>query len=172
MVVSDKGGDGEEGKVVASFAVGEELPPEYVALVDAKTPINYRITVAEGSTSWQVVDKLKQAVEEAQTDEDEALAQKLGEMVKTMIVAGETLEKSGAGIMMKAPLSDIGSSLVECGEQLEQLSKQIGGLVPEASNGEISSQRMAYASEKMIEAGNELQGAPKPKPKGKGWLKG
>lgn len=93
-------------------------------------------------------------------------------MVTTMTTAGQTLEQAGAGIMMRVPLADVGAGMVACGQQLELLSVQIGGLRPGASNAEVASQRMAYASEKMIEAGNELQGTPKPKPKGKGWLKG
>jgi len=52
--------EGEKFERVAAFASGEELPQEYVALVDAKTPINYRITAAEGATSWQIVEMLNQ----------------------------------------------------------------------------------------------------------------
>ena len=52
--------EGEKFERVAAFASGEELPPEYVALVDAKTPINYRVTAAEGATSWQIVEMLNQ----------------------------------------------------------------------------------------------------------------
>lgn len=93
-------------------------------------------------------------------------------MVGTMGTAGETLEAAGAGILRRSPLSEVGDHLVGCGNQLEQLSCQILELVPDASNGQVSSQRMAYASEKMIEAGNELRGVQKNKPKGKSWLKG
>jgi hypothetical protein len=95
-----------------------------------------------------------------------------GPMVQTMETAGVTLEATGAGIMMRSPLAQIGGSMAACGSQLEQLSAYILEISPEESNGQISSQRMAYAAEKMIEAGNELMGAPKTKPKGKGWMKG
>lgn len=93
-------------------------------------------------------------------------------MVQTMTVAGVTLEAAGAGIMMRSPLSQIGGSMASCGTQLQELSQQILQLSSDSSNCKISSQRMAYAAEKMMEAGNELMGSPKTKPKGKGWLKG
>jgi len=93
-------------------------------------------------------------------------------MIQTIATAGTTLERAGAGIMMRSPLSEIGGNMAACGKQLQQLSTQILELSPDASNGQVSSQRMAYAAEKMIEAGNELMGTPKEKPKGKGWLKG
>jgi hypothetical protein len=93
-------------------------------------------------------------------------------MVQTMETAGVTLEATGRMIMMRTSLAEIGGSMAACGSQLEQLSAAILELSPEESNGQLSSQRMAYAAEKMTEAGNELMGTPKTKPKGKGWLKG
>ncbi len=91
-----------------------------------------------------------------------------------MATAGQTLEAAGAGIMMKSSLLEIGGYLTTCGGQLQLLSESISTLSPDQSNGQISSQRMAYAAEKMTEAGNELMlvGGVKPKSKGKGWLKG
>lgn len=56
LVLDERKGDGYERVTVID--VGEELPADYVALVDAKTPINYRITAAEGATSWQIVEML------------------------------------------------------------------------------------------------------------------
>ena len=56
LVLDERKGDGYERVTV--IGAGEELPAEYVALVDAKTPINYRITAAEGATSWQIVEML------------------------------------------------------------------------------------------------------------------
>ena len=46
---------------IASVDVGEPLPEAYTTLVEAKTPINYRIQAAEGVTSWQIVEMLNQA---------------------------------------------------------------------------------------------------------------
>ena len=50
-----------ENSTVVSFVAGERLPIEYQVLVDAKTPINYRIAIAEGVTSWRIVESLKLA---------------------------------------------------------------------------------------------------------------
>ena len=88
-----------------------------------------------------------------------------------MKTAGETLEEAGASIMKRKSVSEVGIKLGECGQALEVLALQIKELAPEQENAIISSQRMTYAAEKMIEAGNELQGSTKPKPNGKGWLK-
>lgn len=127
----------------------------------------------EGATCLtEACDKLQQAITEGETDDDADLVQKLKPMIQTMETAGVALEEVGKGIMMKSPLAEIGGRMAACGTQLEQLSAQILELSPEASNGQISSQRMGYAAEKMIEAGNELMGTPKTKAKGKGWLKG
>ena len=95
-----------------------------------------------------------------------------GPMVETMNTAGVNLEAAGAAIMRRGSLTEIGGNLITCGKQLEQSSSQILELSTDASNGQISSQRMAYAAQKMIEAGNELVGSPKQKSTGKGWLKG
>jgi hypothetical protein len=92
-------------------------------------------------------------------------------MVGSMQSAGEILEAAGACIMRGRPVSELGINLVECGKGLQTMSLQVAELAPEQNDGKVASQRMAYAAEKMIEAGNELQGAPKPKAKGKGWLK-
>ena len=46
---------------LVSQSVDKPLPIEYKTLVEARTPINYRITVAEGTTSWQIVEMLKKA---------------------------------------------------------------------------------------------------------------
>ena len=98
----------------------------------------------------------------------------LDPMILTMATAGQTLEAAGAGIMMRSSLVDIGGYLTTCGEQFQSLSESIATLSPDQSNGLISSQRMAYAAEKMIEAGQQLMlvTGGKDKPKGKGWLKG
>jgi UPF0755 protein len=46
---------------VATFAAGEPLPEPYVALVDSGTPFVYRVSIAEGLTSWEIVEGLRNA---------------------------------------------------------------------------------------------------------------
>lgn len=53
-------GDGDD-KVLAKFVVGEPMPVEYSTLRDAKVPISFNISVAEGVTSWQLIEALKAA---------------------------------------------------------------------------------------------------------------
>lgn len=87
-----------------------------------------------------------------------------------MEACSKNLEAAGAGIMQKKDISDIGSSLIACGESLKQFSSSIQFLAPDCREAQESSQRMVYASERMIMAGNELQGKVE-RPKGKAWLK-
>jgi hypothetical protein len=96
----------------------------------------------------------------------------IAKTVDSMAFCGETLEAAGAGIMQQRPLGDIGGKLVECGEKLLVLAEQILELAPDLEDCKMSCQRMTFASERMIVAGNELKGTPKPKAKGKSWLKG
>lgn len=55
--------DPETGNLeeIVRFGSEEEAPENYVALVAAKTPINYRVTVAEGATSWHITESLERA---------------------------------------------------------------------------------------------------------------
>ncbi len=53
-------GTGEE-VVLAEFKAGEPLPPAYTEAVAAEVPIVYRVSIAEGLTSWQIVEGLKGA---------------------------------------------------------------------------------------------------------------
>lgn len=53
-------GTGEE-VVLAEFKAGEPLPAAYTEAVAAETPIVYRVSIAEGLTSWQIVEGLKGA---------------------------------------------------------------------------------------------------------------
>ena len=46
---------------IASFSYTEGLPEAYADLVNRNVPINYRITVAEGVTSWNIIEALKGA---------------------------------------------------------------------------------------------------------------
>ncbi len=47
--------------VLAAFTVGDEMPEAYAKLIEAKTPISYQVSMAEGATSWQFVEALKAA---------------------------------------------------------------------------------------------------------------
>ncbi len=47
--------------VIAAFTVGDDMPEAYTKLVEAKTPISYQVSLAEGATSWQFVEALKAA---------------------------------------------------------------------------------------------------------------
>jgi UPF0755 protein len=46
---------------VAVFGADEEIPPAYADLIASNTPMAYRISVAEGVTSWQISDALAKA---------------------------------------------------------------------------------------------------------------
>ncbi len=46
---------------IAAFDYADGLPEAYASLVEDNVPINYRITVAEGVTSWNIVEALKGA---------------------------------------------------------------------------------------------------------------
>ncbi|MEM9581904.1 MAG: endolytic transglycosylase MltG [Pseudomonadota bacterium] len=50
-----------EVKVLAEFKAGEEIPAAYQEAVENDVPIVYRLSVAEGLTSWQIVEGLKGA---------------------------------------------------------------------------------------------------------------
>ncbi len=47
--------------VLAEWEAGEPAPAAYTEAVAAETPIVYRVAVAEGLTSWQIVDRLQKA---------------------------------------------------------------------------------------------------------------
>jgi hypothetical protein len=89
-----------------------------------------------------------------------------------MLVCGEALESAGAGLMQRKSLAEVGSSLVECGERLQVLSTQVTIFAPNLQESKDCGQRMAFAADRMMEAGNQLKGTPQPKTTGKGWLKG
>ena len=91
--------------------------------------------------------------------------------IRHVEVCSKSLEAAGAGIMKKLPVSDIGVNLVACGESMKLLSASIQALAPDTKEAKESSQRMMFAADQMIVAGNELQGKSE-KPKGKAWLKG
>lgn len=51
----------ETSEEVAAFVAGEDPPPEYEAVVDGDAPVTYRVAVAPGLTSWEVVTGLADA---------------------------------------------------------------------------------------------------------------
>ncbi|GFE66715.1 endolytic transglycosylase MltG [Litoreibacter roseus] len=53
-------GTGEE-TILAAFAAGEDVPEAYSEAIAAEVPIVYRVSVAEGLSSWQIVEGLKNA---------------------------------------------------------------------------------------------------------------
>lgn len=50
-----------EVKVLAEFRTDEPVPDAYTEAVAADTPIVYRVSVAEGLTSWQITEAIKKA---------------------------------------------------------------------------------------------------------------
>uniref|UniRef100_A0A7S4HR12 Uncharacterized protein n=1 Tax=Odontella aurita TaxID=265563 RepID=A0A7S4HR12_9STRA len=127
----------------------------------------------EGATCLiEGVDKMKLAVEEARADKDADLAKAIENASKPLSVSGVSLEAAGAGIMQRAPVAQIGENMYNCGETLGSLAVAIGEL-SSSSEALESCQRMKFASEKMMEAGDNLRGIkPEKKPKGKAWIKG
>jgi UPF0755 protein len=61
LTLRERSASDGENVVLAAFVVGEELPAAYAKLKAAKTPISYQISVAEGATSWQIVEALNAA---------------------------------------------------------------------------------------------------------------
>ena len=119
---------------------------------------------------------LKRAVEEAKTDEDEALMQNIGKMIPIMSSAAVSLEASGAAILQRKEVAETGQGLYDCGSALEELANAVRGVAPDAKEATEklteSADRMMFAAQKMRESGNNLKGIEEPKPKGKAWLKG
>ena len=74
--------------------------------------------------------------------------------------------------MQRQPREQVGLQLTTAGQELKQLAILFSNLKPDEPKSRDSGQRMAFAAEKMEEAGKELQGIKKPKPTGKKWLKG
>jgi len=83
-----------------------------------------------------------------------------------------SLEAAGAGILQRRPETEIGVELVNCGNFMIEFAASIQRFAPDCKESQESSQRMAFAADRMILAGTELQGTTE-KPKGKkAWLKG
>jgi hypothetical protein len=84
------------------------------------------------------------------------------------------MEDAGKSILQRRPVNDVGTSLINCGDYMETLSIQMKGYAPKVQEASNAGQRMAFAAERMREAGYQLIGAiPETnKPTGKGWIKG
>jgi len=76
-----------EGRSIdlATFSADEAVPAAYADLVAAETPISYRVSVAEGVTSWQITDALSKA---------EFLAGEMGDVPPEGSLAPDTYEVS------------------------------------------------------------------------------
>lgn len=61
LTLRERSTTGSDPVVLASFTVGEELPEAYAKLKEAKTAVSYRVSVAEGATSWQIIEALNAA---------------------------------------------------------------------------------------------------------------
>lgn len=61
LILSERDAQSGGMKEMLRFKADEEKPEAYQELVASRVPINYRVTVAEGVTSWQIVEGLKKA---------------------------------------------------------------------------------------------------------------
>ncbi|GKY96462.1 hypothetical protein MPSEU_000605700 [Mayamaea pseudoterrestris] len=120
----------------------------------------------------EACSKLKAAVQEAKEDDMDLLANVIELSIDPVQSTSTALEAAGACIMQKDPLATVGANLAVGGKNLTLLSTVIKKIDSANANAELSSQRMVFAADQMILAGNELQGIQPMKPKGKGWLKG
>eukprot|EP00527_Entomoneis_sp_CCMP2396_P002754 CAMPEP_0198143548 /NCGR_PEP_ID=MMETSP1443-20131203/8530_1 /TAXON_ID=186043 /ORGANISM="Entomoneis sp., Strain CCMP2396" /LENGTH=219 /DNA_ID=CAMNT_0043806799 /DNA_START=133 /DNA_END=792 /DNA_ORIENTATION=- len=116
-------------------------------------------------------EKLGRALEEAKQDEQEQLAEAIDSMIKPMAACGVLLEEAGYTVLRREAPSVTGEKLSGAGALLSELSAVIPLLKQGDGDAELCSQRMAFAAEKLSEAGDQLCGVQKPK-SGKSWLKG
>ena len=149
-------------------------------------------------SAWCLDDatkKLKQSTRDAEADNDDELAKVLGKnsllrsakllrsqlspscakekIVPSMKECSEFLEAAGAGIMRMDPVNKIGDNLYKSGEKMDEISAELKSIAPTIRASVESGQRMAFAAERMQQAGSSLSGKEKKKPpKGKAWLKG
>ncbi len=61
LVLTERDAENGGMKEMLRFKATEEKPAAYQELVATRVPINYRVTVVEGVTSWQIVEGLKKA---------------------------------------------------------------------------------------------------------------
>mmetsp|Transcript_26972 Transcript_26972/g.30851 ORF Transcript_26972/g.30851 Transcript_26972/m.30851 type:complete len:277 (+) Transcript_26972:141-971(+) len=129
---------------------------------------------------------LVKGVDDADVDKNIQLKDQIGFLIEFMEGSGNMLEETGEKIMKRDTVTEIGSSLVNCSDYLEKLALgiQLVGSCKDDDKDDYEKEneesrnivkesctRMLYASEKMKEAGNNLQGIEPPKKKGKAWLK-
>lgn len=114
--------------------------------------------------------KLRLAVEEATLDELLILASTIDCMIEPVHTCSTALEAAGAAIMQRQSVNIIGQQLDLAGTSLATLADLLPRLGDE-NDASQSGQRMLFASQKMTEAGQQLQGIKAP-PTGKSWLKG
>ncbi|CAB9516714.1 expressed unknown protein [Seminavis robusta] len=127
----------------------------------------------EGATCLtEATGKLRQAVEEAQVDQDQNLVRELTAAIVHLDGCATNLEAAGAAILQRKPLAEVGANLVKTGEGMKALSVNLEAFSPAKKEAIESGQRMAFAADRMITAGTELQGTTEKPKKGKSWLKG
>ncbi len=124
----------------------------------------------------EATDKLNQAVEEAQADQDPQLESLVQNLVQPTRFCATKLEESGMRIMMRDTLQQIGGSLVEASQGMEAMAGGIQKLSEESNqnaDGLLAAQRLTFASERLNQAGIELKGdVEKKKSEGRAFLKG
>mmetsp|Transcript_27749 Transcript_27749/g.43047 ORF Transcript_27749/g.43047 Transcript_27749/m.43047 type:complete len:271 (-) Transcript_27749:145-957(-) len=104
------------------------------------------------------------------------LVQCVQRAVDPLRICGDALEATGAAIMQRRTVPEIGSMLERGAYALSDLVYVMEDLARDSGdyeNGVVSAQRLGYAAMKMKEASELLMDiTPVEKPKGKGWLKG
>ncbi|KAL7570380.1 hypothetical protein ACA910_017217 [Epithemia clementina (nom. ined.)] len=116
--------------------------------------------------------KVGRAVEEAKQEDKLELAGRLESMIQPLELCGNLLEDAGATVLRKDSPALTGQNLSKAGELLNHISTIIPSLLRGDSDGDLSSQRLAFAGMKLSEAGDQLQGVQKKPAGGKSWLKG
>jgi hypothetical protein len=91
------------------------------------------------------------------------------QMIEPLEITGKSLEAAGAGILQRIPITNIGRHLADAATALSVVAT----LLPQLdSSGTLAGQRLTFCSDKMKEAGQELQGIKPTPAKGKSWIKG
>ena len=180
---------GEYGGGLSSAGAAIRNSGDYLAQAAASTRFK---TAAElvsnemreaGDCLLEASEKMLSAKEELEVSEGKAaLYLTLVESSVTPFkTCGEALEAAGAAIVQGLAVAEIGQRLEEGSKAMQEISSLIQSMAEvtesagDTKKGEaavLSSQRLAFAAAKLMEAGNRLTGTPVEKPKGKGWLKG
>jgi len=122
----------------------------------------------------EVTSKLKDAVEEANADNNAPLGERIDDSIPNVDNMAIHLEEAGKAILQGKTEKDVGENLLKCGEYMEKFSVQIKSYVPDLKESEDAGQRMAFAADRMRNAACKLTGdtPEKKKPVGKAWIKG